>query len=694
MTLKERVTDHGTFTPRALKRVGKTTGPVKFEHYASPMVHPVTGETISSYKKLMNDPTTAEVWQTAFGKDFGGMCQGDSKTGQKGTNAMFVMNHNDIAIAHRNKQTFTYGNPVVDYRPQKEDPNRIRITAGGNLINYADELSVRTADIYTAKLHWNSVISTKDARYMCLDIGNFYLSAALAYYEYMRMPLALFPEWTINQYNLREHALNGYVHLEMRRAVWGLPQAGILANKRLRRKLAPFGYYECDNTPGLWYHTSRPISFTLVADDFGVKFVGKEHAEHLINSLKQTYKKLTEDWTGSLYCGITLDWDYVGRTVDISMPEYIKKKLQEYKHAIPTKVQTCPYSPEPRRFGADAHAPICTDKTALLDDKGIKKVQQIVGSILYYARAVDMTVLMALSSIAVEQTKATVKTMARCVQLLDYLASNSDAKVRFHASNMVMNIHTDASYLSETKARSRACGHFFMGWLPKNGEPIRINGAFYVNTTILRFVVASAAEAELGALFHNCQDGIIFRQTLADLGHPQPRTPVHCDNATAVGIASNTVKRQRSRAMEMRFFWIGDKVAQGMYDISWHPGQENLADYQSKHHIGAHHLAVRPWYLHTKNSPQYLPRAVRPSTLKGCVGTLEDGYVRKVPLPRVPRIQSASLVVSAMIHKNPAHTGYLPIARIPVWSNSLGLLAGLGRCIDRCILPFSPVRLM
>ena len=165
-----------------------------------------------------------------------------------------------------------------------------------------------------------------------------------------------------------------------------------------------------------------------------------------------------------------------------------------------------------------------------------------------------MTVLMALSSIAVEQTKATEKTLGRCLQLLDYLASNSEAKVRYHASDMIMNIHSDASYLSETKARSRACGHFFMGWMPKNGEPIKLNGAFYVNTTILRFVVASAAEAELGALFHNCQDGIIFRQTLTDLGHPQPKTPVHCDNATAVGIANNTVKRQRSRAMEMRFF--------------------------------------------------------------------------------------------------------------------------------------------
>ena len=350
------------------------------------------------------------------------------------------------------------------------------------------------------------------------------------------------PTWIVEQYNLKELALNGYVHLEMRRAVWGLPQAGILANKRLRRKLAPFGYYECVNTPGLWYHVSRPISFTLVVDDFGVKFVGKEHADHLIASIKSTYKKLTEDWTGSLYCGISLDWDYVGRTVDISMPGYIKKKLQEYQHTLARRVQNCPYSPDPKRFGVDAQAPIELDATAELDAKGIKRIQQIVGSILYYAHAVDMTVLMALSSIAVEQTKATEKTLGRCLQLLDYLASNSEAKVRYHASDMIMNIHSDASYLSETKARSRACGHFFMGWMPKNGEPIKLNGAFYINTTILRFVVASAAEAELGALFHNCQDGIIFRQTLTNLGHPQPKTPVHCDNATAVGIVNNTVK--------------------------------------------------------------------------------------------------------------------------------------------------------
>jgi hypothetical protein len=165
------------------------------------------------------------------------------------------------------------------------------------------------------------------------------------------------------------------------------------------------------------------------------------------------------------------------------------------------------------------------------------------GAFFYYARAVDMTVLMALSTIAMSQAKPTKNTMAHCVQLLDYLAMNADAKICFYASDMIMNIHSNASYLSESKAQSRACGHFFMGWKPIDGQVIKLNGEFYTNSVILIFVVASAAEAELGVLFHNCQDGIVFRQTLSDVGHPQPKMPVHCDNATAVGIGNNTIKR-------------------------------------------------------------------------------------------------------------------------------------------------------
>jgi hypothetical protein len=102
------------------------------------------------------------------------------------------------------------------------------------------------------------------------------------------MPLDLFPVWIQKQYNLKTLSYKGYVHLEMQRAVWGLPQAGILANKRLQCKLAPFSYFEHVNTPRLWYHESQPISFTLVVNDFGIKYVNKKDVDHLVASIKLT----------------------------------------------------------------------------------------------------------------------------------------------------------------------------------------------------------------------------------------------------------------------------------------------------------------------------------------------------------------------------------------------------------------------
>ncbi len=138
------------------------------------MVHPTTGKMISSYKKLMHDPVTAEMWQTAFSNDFGGMAQCDKKTGQKGTNSIFVMTHAEIAKIPKN-QTVTYAQVVVAFRPPKADLHCIRITAGDNLINYPGKLSTRTADLTTSKLMWNSVLSPKGTKYMCLDV-NFFIS--------------------------------------------------------------------------------------------------------------------------------------------------------------------------------------------------------------------------------------------------------------------------------------------------------------------------------------------------------------------------------------------------------------------------------------------------------------------------------------------------------------------------------------
>ena len=102
---------------------------------------------------------------------------------------------------------------------------------------------------------------------------------------------------------------NGSIYIKAKRGMYGLPQAGLLANELLKKRLNKHGYRQSKLVPGLWKHDTRPIQFTLVDDDFGVKYVGEEHAQHLKNTLEAHYK-LTCDWTGTRYIGITLDWDY------------------------------------------------------------------------------------------------------------------------------------------------------------------------------------------------------------------------------------------------------------------------------------------------------------------------------------------------------------------------------------------------
>jgi hypothetical protein len=114
--------------------------------------------------------------------------------------------------------------------------------------------------------------------------------------------------------------------------MYGLPQAGILANELLQRNLAKDVYRPTHHTHGLWTHDTRPISFSLVVDDFGIKYVGREHPEHLMSCIKKNYN-ISSDWNGAAYCGLTLDWDYKKCTVDLSMPGYMKAALHKYQHA-------------------------------------------------------------------------------------------------------------------------------------------------------------------------------------------------------------------------------------------------------------------------------------------------------------------------------------------------------------------------
>ena len=132
---------------------------------------------------------------------------------------------------------------MVDYREQKVDLNRVQLIAVGNLIKYSGEMTTRTADPTSSKELWNSVLSIALAKYMCIDIENFYLCAPMTRYEYIHMPLKIFPHHMIDQYDLNREAKNRKVYLEIWRLVCGLPQSGnLIANEYLKAKLAPAGY--------------------------------------------------------------------------------------------------------------------------------------------------------------------------------------------------------------------------------------------------------------------------------------------------------------------------------------------------------------------------------------------------------------------------------------------------------------------
>ena len=126
----------------------------------------------------------------------------------------------------------------------------------------------------------------------------------------------------------------GFVYVEISKGMYGLPQSGILASDRPKAHLLEHGHKQATKTPGLFNHETRPVTFSLIVDDFGVKYVGQDHAQHLIATLQLLYR-ITINWTGAKYCGLTLEWDYVARTVHVSMPGYVDKALARFQSPPP-----------------------------------------------------------------------------------------------------------------------------------------------------------------------------------------------------------------------------------------------------------------------------------------------------------------------------------------------------------------------
>ena len=263
------------------------------------------------------------------------------------------------------------------------------------------DCGTHTADLWTVKLLLNSMISTPGAKLTTLDLKDFYLNTPVERLEFLRIKIDHFPQDVVKHYSLNDLVYdNGYLMVSMQKGMDGLPHAVIIAQQLLKKCLKDKGYHQIKTTPGYWKHEWHPISFSLAVDDFGVKYVGEQHANHLLSVLREFYV-VDKNENGDKYCDINLDWDYGKVKVHFSMPGYFSETLQCFRldsarwteqlhgHNIPVYrakiqwVKKLDYSP---KIGP-------TDKLF---------IQQVTGTFLYYARAVDSTTLVALSTIVAQ----------------------------------------------------------------------------------------------------------------------------------------------------------------------------------------------------------------------------------------------------------------------------------------------------
>ena len=361
--------------------------------------------------------------------------------------------------------------------------------------------------------------------------------------------------------------MHGCVVAEVKKGIYGLAQAGILARQRLFELLNKNGYKALsEDHPCLFKHEVNDIVFCLVVDDFGVKYKKKEHVQHLIDTLEQLYA-IKVNWAGNACVGFNIEHDKVEQTLTLSIPRYIEDAVKRFGVDTQKVVENPSDNKEEEEDGQ------------LADDLQKKRIQQIVGVLSYYARAIDPSLLVKVNKISSRMAGATVKTLQDAERALIYANNFKDARCVFRKSSMKLMCYSDASYLTERESRSRAGGYIFLG----DGDcEEQLNGPVLCVSKIMDVVVASAAESEYAAAFIIAREAPYIKRTLEALGYPQDPTPIITDNAFVCSITNSECKQKISRSMDMRYNWLRDRVSRGQFTIKWCPRDQNIADFFTK----------------------------------------------------------------------------------------------------------------
>ena len=235
---------------------------------------------------LLNGPNK-HIWERSLSNEFGRLLKGNIY-GVKFTDTMEFIHKHQVPLGKK----VTYASFVFDFRPLKSEPYRCRLVVGGDKLPYHNDASSPAASLLETKILLNSTISDakNGARFMASDLKDFFLASPMDSPEFMKIPIKHIPQDIIKTYNLLNLVTpDGYVYVKIKKGMYGLKQAAILAYNNLVNNLQDDGYFPIPHTVGLWKHTTRKTIFCLCVDDFGIEYFNKGDANHLLTSLQNHY---------------------------------------------------------------------------------------------------------------------------------------------------------------------------------------------------------------------------------------------------------------------------------------------------------------------------------------------------------------------------------------------------------------------
>jgi hypothetical protein len=329
----------------------------------------------------------------------------------------------------------------------------------------------------------------------------------------------------------------------------------------------------------------------LVVDDFGVKYHHPSDFAFLVSCLSTLYHAKAHP-LASTFLGFSLQHNRSDRTFSVSYPNYISTLLTRLR---PNGVAhaASPFLYTPPSYGSSApQSPTATDTSPPATPSQTKELQVAIGYLLYYGRAVDPRFLPATCALASEQAHPTTETMTRLNRLLGYAAAHPNGRKIYRASQMILRCLSDASYLSRPSAGSVAGSTHFLGDL---ADTAPLNHPISSHSTRIPVVCSFVAEAEYAGAFASSRIATNERQILHDMGHPQPPTPIFCDNEVAIGLANGSVTLKMSKSLDMRFHWLRDRIQQGQFRVLFIKGALNIADFFTKALPVIRHRVLAPF---------------------------------------------------------------------------------------------------